>query len=51
VPEGYSSKAEYAEANGFKLIVEPPMPEEGFWIPVWHDREDCIELEWEEVSD
>lgn len=50
VPEGYSSKEEYAEQNGFKLIVEPPMPEEGYWTPVWHDREDCIELEWVETE-
>ena len=50
VPEGYSSKEEYAAENGFKLIVEPPMPEEGYWEPVWHDREDCIELEWVETE-
>lgn len=50
VPEGYNSKEEYAEEHGFKIIVEPPMPEEGYWIPVWHDREDCIELEWVETE-
>lgn len=50
VPEGYSSKEEYAAENGFKLIVEPPIPEEGSWAPVWHDREDCIELEWVETA-
>ena len=50
VPEGYGSKEEYAEENGFKLLVETPMPEEGYWTPVWHDREDCIELEWVETE-
>jgi hypothetical protein len=50
VPEGYSSKEEYAEKHGFKILVETPMPEEGYWAPVWHDREDCIELEWVETE-
>lgn len=50
VPEGYSSKEEYAEENGFKLLVETPMPEEGYWTPVWREREDCIELEWIEAE-
>lgn len=50
IPEGYNSKEEYAEENGFKLLVEMPMPEEGYWNSVWHDREDCIELEWVEVE-
>lgn len=51
VPEGYNgSKEEYAKENGFKLLVETPMPEEGYWEPVWHDREDCIELEWVETE-
>lgn len=50
VPDGYSSKEEYAAANGFKILVETPMPEEGYWTPVWHDREDCIELEWVECE-
>ena len=51
VPEGYNgSKEEYAEENGFKLLIETPMPEEGYWEPVWHDREDCIELEWVEIE-
>lgn len=50
VPEGYDSKEEYAAENGFKLLVETPQPEEGYWEPVWHDREDCIELEWVETE-
>ena len=51
VPAGYSSKEEYAAEHGFKVLIETPRPEVGYWSPVWHDREDCIELEWEEVSD
>ena len=51
VPKGYNgSKDEYAEANGYKILVETPMPAEGYWVPVWHDREDSIELEWEETE-
>ena len=51
VPAGYEgSKEEYAVEHGFKILVETPMPEEGYWIPVWQDREDCIELEWVETE-
>lgn len=50
VPEGYSSKAEYAAERGFKVLIETPVPGEGYWAPVWHDREDCIELEWVECE-
>ena len=50
VPAGYNSKEEYAEQNGFKLIIEPPMPEEGHWASAWHDHEDYIELEWVETE-
>ena len=51
VPAGYNGgKEEYAEEKGFKILVETPMPEEGYWTPVWHDREDCIELEWVETE-
>lgn len=50
VPEGYNSKEEYAEQNGFKILVETPQPEEGYWTPEWHEREDCIELEWVETE-
>lgn len=52
VPVGYNGgKEEYAEENGFKLLIETPQPEEGYWIPEWHDREDCIELEWVETEE
>ena len=51
VPRGYNgSPEEYAEQNGFKILVETPAPEEGYWTPVWHEREDCIELEWVETE-
>lgn len=51
VPKGYNgTKEEYAAEHGFKLLVETPQPEEGYWAPVWHDREDCIELEWVETE-
>lgn len=51
VPRGYNgTPEEYAEQNGFKLLVETPQPEEGYWLPVWHEREDCIELEWVETE-
>lgn len=51
VPRGYNgSPEEYAEEHGFKILVETPQPEEGYWAPVWHDREDCIELEWVETE-
>lgn len=48
IPEGYNSKEEYAEIHGFKILVETPMPNEGYWNPVWHEHEDSIELEWVE---
>lgn len=51
VPKGCNlTKEEYAEQNGFKILVETPAPDEGYWAPVWHEREDCIELEWVETE-
>lgn len=51
VPKGYNgTPEEYAEEHGFKILVETPQPEEGYWAPVWHDREDCIVLEWVETE-
>ena len=50
VPEGYSSKEEYAVENGFKPIVEPPMPEDGNWAPVWHETETQLILDWVETE-
>ena len=49
VPRGYNgTREEYAAEHGYKVLVETPEPEEGYWSPVWHEREDCIELEWVE---
>lgn len=51
VPRGYNgTPEEYAEQNSFKILVDTPQPEEGYWAPVWHEREDCIELEWVETE-
>ena len=50
IPEGYNSNEEYAREHGFKILVETPIPEEGYWQPVWHDRKDCIEVEWVETE-
>lgn len=50
-PAGYQGELyDYAIENGFKPIVETEQPEEGYWIPEWHEREDCIELEWVETE-
>lgn len=50
-PEGYQGELyDYAIENGYKQIVETEQPEEGYWTPVWHEREDCIELEWVETE-
>lgn len=50
-PKDYEGELyDYAIENGYKQIVGAEQPEEGYWNPVWHDREDCIELEWVEVE-
>lgn len=51
VPKGYNgTPEEYAAEHGFKVLVETEQPAEGYWAPVWHEREDCIELEWVETE-
>ena len=51
VPTGYEgTKEEYAAENGFKLLVETPMPEEGYRMPQWHEYEDYIECIWVETA-
>jgi hypothetical protein len=51
VPKGCTlTPEEYAEQNGFKLLVETPAPEGGYWVPEWHEREDCIERVWVETE-
>lgn len=47
VPEGcFLSKEEYANLNGFKEIVEIPMPKDGNWIPLWRETDSQIICEW-----
>jgi hypothetical protein len=47
VPEGCPlSKEEYANLNGFKEIVETPMPNSGDWIPQWKETDSQIICEW-----
>ena len=41
---------DYALENGFKPIVEPEKPEEGYWAPRWRETEDEILLEWVETE-
>lgn len=51
LPDNYTGDPEqYIAENGFKRLVETEKPEEGYWVPVWHDREDRIELEWVETE-
>ena len=50
-PAGYNGELyDYALENGFKPIVEPEMPEEGYWSPRWTETEDEIVLEWVETE-
>lgn len=51
VPEGCTmSKDEYAAKNGFKEILEPPMPLEGYWVPQWKETETQLICEWVETE-
>lgn len=50
VPEDYTrSKDEYAIENGFKQLVEPPMPTEGYWIPEWIETDTQLICNWVET--
>ena len=52
VPKGCNmTKDEYAAANGFKEIVEPPMPQTGYWRPEWRETETQIVLDWIETEE
>lgn len=44
------TKEEYAEVNGFKVLVETPMPEEGYWRPEWRETDEEIILDWIETE-
>ncbi len=51
VPAGYDgSKEEYAAEHGFKILVETPMPEEGYCIPEWRETETQLILDWVETE-
>lgn len=51
VPKGCTmSKDEYAAKNGFKEILEPPMPQEGYWVPQWRETETQLICEWVETE-
>lgn len=51
VPKGYTgTKDEYAAEHGFKELVEPPMPLEGYWTPEWRETDTQLILEWVETE-
>ena len=51
VPKGCTmTKDEYAAANGFKELVEPPMPLEGYWRPEWRETETQLICDWVETE-
>lgn len=51
VPKGYNgTKEKYAVENGFKPLIETPMPEEGYWEPQWQETKEEIILEWVETE-
>lgn len=51
VPEGYiGTKDDYAAENGFKELVEPPAPLEGYWIPQWRETETQLICDWVETD-
>lgn len=51
VPKGYTgTKDQYAAEHGFKELVEPPMPLEGYWTPEWRETDTQLILEWVETE-
>lgn len=51
VPKGCTmSKDEYAARNGFKELVEPPMPQEGYWTPEWRETDTQLICDWIETE-
>jgi len=51
VPKGFNmSVDEYAAANGFKELVEPPMPLDGYWEPQWRETDTQLILDWIETE-
>jgi hypothetical protein len=50
-PANYQGELyDYALENGYKPIVEPEKPEQGYWVPQWRETEDEIVLEWVETE-
>lgn len=51
VPNGCTmSKDEYAAANGYKEILEPPAPLDRYWEPQWRETETQIICDWVETE-
>lgn len=51
VPKGCTmTMDEYASENGFKELVEPPMPMTGYWAPVWRETDTQLILDWVETE-
>ena len=44
------SKDEYAQLNGYKQLVEPPMPQNGYWTHRWIETDSQIICEWIETE-
>ena len=50
-PADYEGELQdYALENGFKPIVEPEMPDDGYWRPEWRETETQLILEWIEIE-
>lgn len=50
-PAGYKGDTyDYAIENGYKQIVEPEMPEEGYWRPEWTETDTQIICNWIETE-
>lgn len=50
-PKNYKGELyDYALENGFKPIVEPEMPLEGYWVPEWRETETQVILDWIETD-
>ena len=50
-PDNYSGTIEdYVSEYGFKEIVEPPKPEEGYWTPEWTETDTQLILQWIETE-
>lgn len=51
VPKGYTgTKDQYAAEHGFKELVEPPAPYEGYWTPQWRETETQLICDWIETE-